>query len=193
MGKKKSNASGAAPGPSAVVYKGPIRTKEQGTPNDLITVRLSNTYPQTGSSVGLQFAVSNSNVISSGDWSNYVGAYDEHRVLGFEVDWMPNAGAGSTQYVQSTGFRISTHAPTNPTPFTSLQTMVQYADWQEFNTGKSSKTMWKMASTEEAQFVPTSGTPGAQGFICVFAPYATSTTVYGVASVTWVVQFRGRS
>jgi len=191
---KKGKAGAKGVSQAVVVYNGSIRSHQKsGVVDDACIVNLSYSTAGIGSSVGLQFAVATNSVTTCGDWAGYVSLYDEFRVLGYQVDWLPNAGSGSTQYVQSAGLRTSTHNPTNPGPFTSLGTQAQYADWEYFNTGERSTTRWKMCSTEEAQFLSTSGTPGAAGWINVFAPYATSTsTAYGVVLVTYAVQFRGR-
>lgn len=193
-GKQSQKGNNAAGPPSSVVkYTGTIRGKGvDGTVNDAIVETMSFAQFATGSSVGLQNYQTATNISNCGDWSSFVAVYDECRILGIELDWFPNTGAGSTSVAHSAGLAVSTHSPINPFPFTSISTMSDYA-WKPFHTGKPLKLVWKMDSTEEAQFVPTSGVV-SQGALGFWAPYATTTAsnAYGMIVVSFKVQFRGR-
>jgi len=195
---RKSNAKSAKavnsnPAPAVVVYKGPIRAPVTTVPNDLETVRLSFIAGQTGSSVGLQTYFGTSNLSSCPDWSKYQGIYDEFRILGFQLDYWPAALEGSSQNVSSSGMAVGTHSTVNPFPFTSVNTMCDYGNVKPFYTSKPCSLEWKMGSTEEAQFFPTSSS-STQGWLGFWAPGATSTTGngYGYCLVSYVVQLRGR-
>jgi hypothetical protein len=153
---------------------------------------MSYQYALSGGTTGLQSSAGTASVASCSDWAGYRQNYDEFRVLGFTMDYLPHTDQGSSQLVQGSGLVISTHNATDPSPFTSLQQMVQYADWKPFYTGKSMKTEWKMSSTEEAQFASTQSSPASQGFIVGFVPTASSTGTYGNWILTFAVQFRGR-
>lgn len=192
-GAKSNKASN--PPPSAIVYRGAIRDQPgAGVPDDAVTVHMSFLNGMTGGSVGLQNYYGTANVTSCSDWSKYSALYDEYRVLGFQVDYWPNALDGSTQVVQSAGMWVSTHSTSNPFPFTSLSVIGDYGTVQPFYTGRPCKLVWKMASTEESQFTPTASS-GSQGYVGFWAPNATTTGsgAYGYALVSFAVQFRGRT
>lgn len=192
MTRKKTGQS-KVPDASAMVYKGSIRAVNSGLVKDDIVATMSFAQFSGGSAVGLQNYQSASNITSCSDWSSFATTFDEYRILGFELDWIPSTDAGNASVVHSAGLAITTHSPANPFPFTAISTMAAYADWKPFNTGKPLRLEWKMQSSEEAQFVTTSTTIN-QGFIGFWAPYATTTASnsYGMLVVTYKVQFRGR-
>lgn len=198
MGKKnrakKNSTLNTGPSESVVVYRGPLKAPASSAPNDMVTVYMSYINTLTGSSVGLQSYHTTSQVSATNDWSKYAALYDEYRVLGFEVDYWPAAGEGSTQNASASGMWVTTHSTASPWPFTNLQTMSDYGSVQPFYTYKPSKCSWKMASTEEAQFYPT-GSTVSQGSLGFWAPYATTTTsaAYGYELIRFAVQFRGRT
>lgn len=196
MTKKAAKNNGISnPSASAIVYRGAVRDRpSSGIPDDAVTVHMSFVNGMTGGSVGLQNYYGTVNVTSCSDWSKYSGLYDEYRVLGMQVDYWPNALDGSTQVVQSAGMSVSTHSTANPFPFTSLSVIGDYGTVQPFYTGRPCRLVWKMASTEESQFTPTSSS-GSQGYLGFWAPNATTTTsgAYGYALISFAVQFRGRT
>jgi hypothetical protein len=187
MGRDKSNPSSAV-----VVYRGPIHTSKP-LASDTATVRLAVNFNVTGSSVGYSGYAGTGGVTGSADWSRFAGIYDECRIMGMEMQYVPNA-INCTQVVQSAGFTNVTNNPTNPGPFTSLSQVIGYEDWRASNSGQPFRRVWRMSSTEEAQFVSTSSTPASQGWINIWFPNATTTgsAAYGFIIVTYVVQFRGR-
>lgn len=187
--KMKSRNS---PSETAIVYNGPIRVMDKGIADDSVTQTFTAAFTNaTGGTLGLQNYYSTAQVSSASDFASSANTYDEMRVLGFEVTYHPHFELGNSQVSHSAGFMISTHNPNNPGPFTSLNTMAGYQNWVPFNTAKVCKMDWKMASTEEAQFYPSSSPPQS-GWIYMFAPAATNTGNYGFISVTYRVQFRGR-
>lgn len=199
MAKSKGSRSRQVPGDSVQVYRGPIRIRDRGTVDDSVAIRMSYSYNITGSiSAGVHQWFGTNGVNSCQDWNTYVAAYDEYRVLAFEVDYLPHYPDGnfngSTGEQHGAGAIISTHSPTNPFPFTSktMNDFVAYSNWEPFYTSRPYKRTWRMESAEESQFAPTS-LIGTHGFIGHWAPNATTANSYGFCIVTYVVQFRGRS
>lgn len=177
---------------SSLTFRGPIRAPSAGVVTDDAIVRMSFAGYPTGTSVGMQNYYSTANVSSCTDWTNLAAVYDEYRVLGYEIDYFPSYSGGNASVVQCAGLAITTHQPNNPFPFTSIGTMAGYQDWKPFDTGKPLKLEWKMDSVEEAQFASTTGTLPVFGYTGYWAPYATSTSQYGIQLLTYVVHFRGR-
>lgn len=192
-GGKKGKNSQTGPSPAAVVYNGPVRMMETGVPNDAIVARLATvSIGVTGSANGLQTVANNLGVTASTDWASFANTYDEYRVLGFELDWLPNYPGGNASVVQASGIRFSTHSSDTYT-LPNLDVCVQHADWKPFYTGTPFKQEWKMAAEEEAVFYATASPNSTLlGQIFATAPSATSTSAYGQAVVTYAVQFRGR-
>jgi len=193
-GKSKNTNQGMPKSMSSavVVYRGPIQSVDRGLADDGIIVTMSAQFPIAGGAVGLQLSTASSQVTGCADWAGYSAAYDEFRVLGYSMRWLPNFPDGNNSVAQSAGIVVSTHSPANPGPFTSLNQSIQYGDWTYSNTGRTFMKEWRMSSTEEAQFAPVSS-PVPQGWINAFFPAATSTGTYGIVVNTFVVQFRGRS
>lgn len=192
--ERRADAKGTGvPRSSAIRFTGPIRNNgPTGNVEDSVVEVMSFAQFTGGSSVGLQNYQTATNVTNCADWSSFVTVYDECRVLGIELDWFPSTDAGNSTVVHSAGLAVTTHSPVNPFPFTSITSMSDY-NWKPFHTGKPLKLTWKMDSTEEAQFVPTSAVV-SQGALGFWAPYATTTASnsYGMIVVTFKVQFRGR-
>jgi hypothetical protein len=194
MGKKGSDGgkrSKKTIGSEVVRYTGPIKLPIQPS-DDLVTVNLSDCYYCTGNaSLGLQFASNSSPIVSSSDWASYKLIYDECRVIGFTMAFLPSKPDGSV--IHCSGLACTTSTGVNPGPFTTLNQMVQY-NYVPIYTYKPFKLSWKMSATEEAQWATTANTPANHGFITAFFQGANTTNsgAYGLQVTTWLVQFRGR-
>lgn len=190
-GKSKSTGS-TNPNADVVVWTGNVRQPTTGLPNDAIVARLSNVSTVSGGATGVIIAINNLGVTNCTDWASYANEYDEFRVLGFELDYLPHYPGGNATVVHSAGFRVETHSSDALTGQTN-DTLVQRSDWMPFYTGVAFKEQWKMDGTEEAQYLST-GSPGSVvlGTIYAGAFGASSTSQYGLAVGTFAVQFRGR-
>lgn len=199
MGKKTGTKTGnnaKNPSPNALVYTGAIRGGAGAQPDDAITVRLSYASYISGASSGFTLAVNNLGVTTATDWLSYANTYDEFRVLGFEMDWLPYWMGGNTgpsgAVTHSAGLRFVTHsadALVNPT----ADQAVQHADWVPAHTGERFKSMWKMSGADEAAFQNTASPPSVLlgSIYCAF-PAAAYNGTYGIQVATYLVQFRGR-
>jgi len=190
MSKIKSQAN---PSQEVVVYNGPVRApRSAGRPTDQTTVRMVYSFASSGSAVGMQLALGTGNITNCADWPRYTALYDEYRILGFEVAYLPRYGPSTAAVAESEGMVVTTHNPTNPGPFTSLAVMADYSDWKTLHSSKPFNAVWKMAAFEEAQYFATSVVPANSGWINVWFPYATTAAQYGNFVFTYAVQFRGR-
>jgi len=191
-GKQKGKSTSIVPS-DAVIYHGPIRNVATDIPNDAIIIRMSIAYSSiTGGSTGLVVSLNNTQVSTLSEWASYAALYEEYRVLGFEMDYLPNYPGGNSAVVHGSGVRFTTHSSdTFVTP--SLATCVQHANWKPFYSGVQFKEEWKMASIEEAGFYNTSNPSTLLlGECFAIAPTCSSTSAYGQIIGTFVVQFRGR-
>jgi len=185
-----SNRNG--PPVEAQVYTGPVRSmKTGGESSELTVVQFTQTYPAVaGGSTGVNIACNTGQVSTAPDWSSFVNVFEEYRVLAFEAMWIPHYNRSTT--FAAAGVAITWHN-TDPTPFTSLNTMTQYDGWRPFNACEPWTGVWNMGGSDEAQFRPTSTTYSIGG-VSAFAPTATSTPTggYGNLHIIFRVQFRGR-
>lgn len=193
MAKSKTGKAGNKVSTTAVTYNGPIRTPNQAIPNDDIVVRVSGSFATANGGVnGLVLSASTIQVKDTPDWSSYAATYTEYRVLGMQILFLPHYIGGSTAVVQGAGAGFSVHN-TDTAVLPTLQEVIQHADWKPFHSGREYKAEWKMSSTEEADFISTTSPSSVQlGQLYAVAPNATSTISYGIAILTYVVQFRDR-
>lgn len=191
-GRKTKNSSGQGPSPDTVVYRGPIRGGVGSVPDDTVVARVSLNNNPVGSAGGINYSANNLGVTSCSDWASFAATYGEFRIVGFEVDYLPNYPGGNAAVVHSAGFRFATHnSDSFVTP--NIDTCIQHADWVMIHTGSNFRAEWKMASEEEAGFNSTASPPTTvAGSIFVNFPYATTASVYGIFVCTWMVQFRDR-
>lgn len=192
--KKKARNSAAGPSSAAVVWRGPIRTPRDGTVSDAITIRLSAVNALVGSANGVGYAANNTAVNTCTDWAGYAAVYDEYRVLGFQVDFLPHfPGGNGAGAIHGAGFSLTTHSADSFVG-PSEDVLVQHADWKPFYTSAAFKEQWNMDGLEEAAFlnVASAGSPPLLGTIVFVAKTATSAVSYGWVALTYAVQFRGR-
>lgn len=192
-GKAGKNKNTRIPSASAVVYRGPVRTPNQATPNDVTVARLTGSFAAVnGGPNGLQIAANTIQVKDTPDWPSFAAVYSEYRVLGMQLLFLPHFIGGSTAVVHAAGAGFSVHnADTAVLP--TLQEVIQHANWKPFHTGKEYMAEWKMSSVEEADFISTTTPTNIQfGQLFATAPTATSTGSYGSVILTYAVQFRDR-
>jgi len=193
---KKTNKPGnkgtkQSPGPSTVMYRGPIRGGDGAVPDDAITTRMSYNISTTGGTSWL-YAVYNTTVSSCPDWASFISTYGEFRILGFEMDYLPHYPGGNTTVVHGSGVRYITHSSDSTSGIT-MNSAVGHADWKPIHTGERFKAIWRMASEEESQYQSTAAPSSTiLGGIAAYVPTASSTAAYGNLVITYLVQFRDR-
>lgn len=192
-GKQNTRNSANGPSPDAVVWNGNVRDPSASVASDAIVARLSYVGTALGGTGGIGQAVNNVTVSTVSDWAGYAATYDEYRVLGMELDYLPNYPGGNSAVVHAAGFGVTTHS-TDSFVSPSVDSLVQRSNWRPFYTSVAYKEQWHMASIEEAGFVSTAqaGTAPLLGTIALFAPGATTASSYGYFVGTFAVQFRGR-
>lgn len=193
MGKKNKSNSGKQekPSDSLVIYRGPIVTRDVGVADDSVVELLTYVTSISGGTLGVQYYVGTNPSIATG-WASFAARYDEYRVLGLQLEYWPHYPGGNAAVSHSAGFGVVTHSAVNPFPFTSVTNMVGYDDWTPYQTSSHWKGQWRMAATEEAQYVSTAS-PIQTGYIGFFAPTASSTGTYGYTTIAFRIQFRGRT
>jgi len=183
--------------PSAVSFKGPIRTKADHTETDLHTVVALSDGNLASDSSGNIFVVFTSNPNSPGGglgavagWANLAGSFDEYRVLGFELHYIPYDKFNR-------GVSVFTVPLMVVTDYDSAAALTGYSQADQYSSSKtcSLDENWKytvrMNGIENSVFISTLA-PSPMFFIKTCGTGATVTTSYGKVFVRYRIQFRGR-
>jgi len=200
--QSNGNKFGDGPSPSAVIYQGPItrRGESQGLDTNTQTF-LSDSA--VASSVGTTLsAVWGGDPTGSGgfnnpaspEWAAYVALYREYRVLGLQVEFIPNA-----QYSQPTAagltfaplYEVVEHDGTTAN-LTGYSQATQFPSMIPRSLTKPWKRAIRMADTLEAAFIATANAPTVPLVIKWFSTALSASAPYGRARVSVLVQLRGR-
>jgi hypothetical protein len=132
-------------------------------------------------------------LLSTSDWLFYADLYQEYRVLGIELQYMPYFnGTFSATVTQGSGAVDVRHTPL-ATPPTSLNEVVQHVTWSPFRTSNAFKKHWRMFGVEESTFNAVGSAASVNhGGITFYCDNLSPNIDYGRGVVTYLVEFRGR-
>jgi len=174
---------------SRIVYGGPISVKGSAAQADYHTIVLPQTQFITSTAAGVIATVISSSPSGAPDWTGLAGVYDEFRVLGFKNTYFPNNRYSKVTVTCRPGYSVSDRA--DATALSSYSDAVSFSS----RVRRSLEDPWthtlRMASTEEAQFIP-SATPTAKMWIKLYFDGLTINTEYGLLETVFLVQFRGK-
>jgi len=198
--KSKKGQSNMDVGPDAgvAVYTGPIKTirdkQEVKTTVEVCTEVIQ--FSSTGANI-INVVVGNAPG-STSQWSQFAGAYDEYRTLGFKVHFLPYSKYNSPLYAHGAGalglpivYGVVDHdnagALTSIANATAYSSIVPCPLWREWSVTA------KMNGLDEAQYINTSS-PTNNAWIKFYCPneQLDSSQVYGDLFVQYRVQFRGK-
>jgi len=176
-------------------YGGPIRIPTyDGQDSVTLRVNLTNTYSLNSDGSGNIAAYwTPGSVSSSTDWSSYAATYQEFRVLGMQLHYVPFYNGTYNSTVKPTVGAIATvHIPLGSTP-ASVDEVTQHTTWKSLKTSATLNQDWRMYGIEESVFTPTASPTGANhGGIVLYVDTATASVRYGSVFLTFLVEFRGR-
>jgi len=176
-------------------FLGPIRLPTQsGVDGRVIKSNLQIVQDFTSDSFGIiKGYVTPGDVTGSTDWAFYEGVYDEFRVLGLQMTWIPRAnGSFQTTLVPGTGVIAAVHTPLAGAP-SSANSVVQHATWSSMTTYTGWKKEWRKRGIEESGFYSTqSPTTANHGGLVWFADGLSNSIIYGRVVYTFLVEFRSR-
>lgn len=177
---------------TAIKYTGPARPYANDTQVDTHTTQLTTFVNATTDATGVLSATLLTNgVTSNPEWTNLQELWGEYRVLAIELRYMPQFGPGyNTSNTPPIGMMGLRHSTSTVTP-SLIQSVADLPGSKWFVASRPSTVVWRMQSTEEANFnLSTSST--SQGGILLYSGGGTPTTVFGRFAVTYLVQFKGR-
>jgi hypothetical protein len=182
---------GIVPVSGLVKYSGPIKSPvdSQNTRVETVLLHLSTTITLSTSA---SFYTPVFSAIPSGatNWSNFAALWDEYRLLGFEIEYMPldqyTLVNGSTN-----GNLLLVVDHTDTTSLTNATDACKYESVRQVSLRKPWRQEWKMNGIEEAVWVDCAS-PAAFGAIKASSTAAgTSSATVGTILYTYRVQFRG--
>lgn len=200
-GLKSSSLTG--PSPSAIKYSGPLKPPSVG--KDRVVARLTTIGALNTTSVAGVFLSSlvfpASGVTATTDWTDYVALYQEFRVLGMSITFVPKfskAWNESTAVVAATILSPQIFAPYHgdASALTTLDAAINHARHQMAPIDKNLSAEVRMDESDEAQwFSTTSGTTGTEGIKTFFSGSLTAAAAvinWGYYIISFTAQFRSR-
>jgi hypothetical protein len=192
-GRRGPGGSAANPPPTAIVYRGPVRTvKDIG--QDTVIVRILHLTGTLSSSVGgVISAVITNNPSGSPDWSNLTPLWEEYRVLATELRWFPNYvnfNGLLTAFAQGPLAVASTRNPLLGLP-SGITSVLSYGDSILTNSQMPWSLTVKMDNVNEAGFTNTANV-GSTWAYPVYASGLTGGTQYGTYDMILRIQFRSQ-
>lgn len=188
--KSKTSSNGLT-----LTYGGPIRlSTDMGKDSKPIKVNLTYAFDIQSDSTGAAYnRINIPGLASTTEFVSYGGLYQEFRVLGIELSYVPFFnGSYSAALEQGSGATAIVHIPLTTNP-ANLDDVLQYATWKPFRTSTPSKHVWRMFGVEESTFASTAAVTSVNhGGIVYYVNGLTPSQTYGKGMVTFLVEFRGR-
>ncbi len=177
--------------PSVVVYRGPIGLSNQTrTMGELRTVEMRWTDTIYSSATGTITNVVANNPSLAEDWSNYAAIFNEYRVLGFKMEFLPaNKYNKSNATTVVPGYVVLDNESSSS--LSSLAQAAAYSTAKFVSLDEPFMHVARMSDVEQADFVATSSVASAQWIKLFFTGLANS-VLYGSIHVTLMVQFKGQ-
>jgi hypothetical protein len=179
-------------GPSGAIqeYRGPVRLPGRAMQEAMVLVSLTSTSAVSSSVAGLLANTFSMNPGGFTDWASYKVLYDEFRVLGTEMTYIPNYNNTYAAALIQAPFLIGTDRDSNTVP-ANYGAAWNYESAVVGTTGSKLHLTAKMTGSEDAQFLTT--TSGVvPWYHWYFANGLTASTNYGSMFFRMLVQFRGR-
>lgn len=190
---KKKSQNNINPKENVVVYKGPLTLPLGSQEREMITTVLH--YGPTAlisSGAGLISVVVSDDPAGFVDWSHLSAVYDEYRVLGFTVNYMP-LNRYNTATTTIVGPIYTVIDRDDGTALTTEAQALEYESVKQVYLGKPWKReIRSMTSIEDATFITTATTVPRNWFKIVGSAMS-NTITYGRYYITALVQFRGRN
>jgi len=150
-----------------------------------------NLHVQTtvSSDAGGTIATVFSNNPSTGpDWVNLAGSFDKYRVLGFRVKFLPNNRYSKTTTVTTPVFVVGDRDDLSA--LSSYSAAMNYESVRELSLEDPWSFVLNTINAQQMEFRDCLSST-ANEFIKLYSTGLSVSTTYGIALVTWVVQFQG--
>lgn len=184
--KRRFSSPRQEPSAGATTYNGPFPSSLKAA-DTLTAVLVENDTISTSVGGGISAAFGN-NPSSSSNWTEFVGSWDEYRVLAIRYSYDPNNVVNTATINGFNGYSSIVHGISS-TPAT-LTGAASTGVAKRFNAFRPFTRMWKMAGPAESDWVSTSGPISSSNTLFLFAVGGTASTYYGNILTEYYVQFR---
>ncbi len=157
----------------------------------LVVVDLAAISSLTSTSGGIINDVFSDYPTNSPDWANVSATFAEYRVLGMSVTFTPNVTGATVSTLTYAPLFIALDLTSSVTAIASYVAAANYAINRMKPINSSLRLSHLMDGSEEGQFVPTSSAVVDYSFK-LFAAGLSNSTSYGLITLRWKCQFRGR-
>jgi hypothetical protein len=186
------------PPSKAISYRGPLSTTGMKQQDHTYTAPLHYSSALSSSAAGaISGNIDMGNPSGGSGWSTLAGVWDEFRVLGAKVKYVPvdryDAPVAVTTSVNQPPLLVAIDRDSSATPSTTAQIQA-YESCDIHGLSDPFSLSWKMDGVVEAEFVTTAAPTGSRsrGLIWLgVANSATVSTTFGYWFITFLVQFRG--
>ncbi len=183
------------PALNQLVYNGPARLPRSAQQDDLTLIQINNTGSVATSAGGVISTVFDAyaQMSTPTDWTSIANLYTEYRILSMEIEFIPwNTYNQPTTSALAPLYSITERS--NNVALGSAAGAVGYDSVQVVEPSTRFSRVIKMASTEEAQFIPVGSSPATASrlYIKLYSSgNVASTTLYDFVTRI-VIQVRGR-
>jgi hypothetical protein len=174
-------------------YSGPILLPRASLQEDTTLANLIYYGAQTSTGTGTMNNVWGLNVSLANNYTNYTNSYDEWRLLGAELTYVPDMEDAPIPATSSTTLLgsaqvgvVDRDSSSNLTSFNAFE----FASAQVKAINKEMKLSFQMSGSEDAQFI--TSTSASSAWFKFWATGLTNSSTYGTVFVKMLWQFRGR-
>ncbi len=189
VGQKRKVKNTKKTAETAAVYRGPIIDRSDREESDAVEVLVSFTGLITSNGGGQLLDVIGNDPSASGDFAYYQNLYDEYRVLGERLEFLPNNRYSKTTTTCTPLIVVKDRNDT--TALASYSSAMQYSSAVKKSVEDPWTMQMRMKGIEDAGFVTTASAAATRWFKFYGDGYTASTT-YGRYFFYIRVQFRGR-
>jgi len=191
--KKSLKRKSDNPSTAANRYTGPIRIPESQTQNQVVPVQMYQEVAVTTNGSGVAAPVVVLSLASFDEYTNFSAVYDEWRLIGAEVEYVPLSTvptASLTAGTTSSGNMVLCVDRDSSGNLTSQASGTAQAGITFNPFTRSGKIIYRIESSDESIFLST--TSGVQAWFKLYAASLANTQTYGTLFVKGLWQFRGR-
>jgi len=185
-----------------IMYDGPVTIPRSKLQEDITVVNMFLQANFSSSAAGTNQLVATNDPSFCYEWGSFDTLWEEFRVLGFDFEFFPSNQYSKTTTLCVPGCGVIDHESTGA--LASLQAGFEHGscrmlslenpwtDRGDYGGSRAPSLKWRMASSEEAVFTPTSTTL-SNGAIKFYFGGLSASIVYGLYLLRFLVQFRGRA
>lgn len=174
---------------NALSYSGPIKTPKSSDNRSTYLINLMTSSSITSTGGGVINNVLDNNPSGFGDWSSAAQLFDEYRVLGITVTFMPVNPYNTTR---TTRPLISVVDRDSSGLIGSLAAALNYESARNHDLTKTFTVTARASGPGNMSWV-TTASPTATFWVKFYSESLTASTEYGLTKQTILVEFRGRN